>query len=288
MSRRAAPVSIFIVLLLLAGSLAWQQALSGLAGGDQPPASLVLSSSALTVTPGETFSLDLMLDMEPSSHAVSTITAVLTFDATILATTAVSLNSTDFPQLQIVESVRDEPGTVKLALGTGSDAAAAIQTSATLATISFRAIGQDGSSTLIDWQQATALSVSNWDESSQNIIGSAIGATVAVNAPANWMSVGDIQFSSKAAKRSYSLSGTVLVKANGVAVNGATVTVQWTDPNGSTVTQTVKTNRSGLATFKRTVTAKGTYTLTVTNVTKSGYTYNASGNIVTTKSITIS
>jgi hypothetical protein len=33
--------------------------------------------------------------------------------------------------------------------------------------------------------------------------------------------------------------------------------------------------------------AKGTYTVTVTNVTKSGLTYNAAGNTITSRSLTI-
>jgi hypothetical protein len=48
------------------------------------------------------------------------------------------------------------------------------------------------------------------------------------------------------------------------------------------------TNSSGIASFSRTVTSKGTYTVRVTSVSKSGSTYNSAGNAVTSKTVTIS
>lgn len=81
------------------------------------------------------------------------------------------------------------------------------------------------------------------------------------------------------------ISGKVTVR-NGanVAVSGASVQIRWTKPGGTTVTQTATTNTSGVASFS-TSGSSGTYTLTVTNITKAGYTFDAA-NSVLSKSIT--
>jgi len=84
------------------------------------------------------------------------------------------------------------------------------------------------------------------------------------------------------------MTGRVTIKAGTVAISGATVSVQITYPNGSKVTMAATTNTTGQATFARKVTLKGKYTLTVTSVSKSGVTYNAAGNTVSSASLTIS
>jgi hypothetical protein len=81
------------------------------------------------------------------------------------------------------------------------------------------------------------------------------------------------------------VSGQVTVKdENGVAQRGATVSVAWNLPNGSVQNKTAKTNSSGVAAFTVNGGA-GLYTLTVTNIAKSGYTFDAA-NSVLAKSIT--
>jgi PKD domain len=82
-----------------------------------------------------------------------------------------------------------------------------------------------------------------------------------------------------------SVTGNVVVKsASGAAMSGAVVSATWAIPGGTKAAQTATTNSTGIAKFS-TKADRGTYTLTVTNITKTGYTFDAS-NSVLTKSIT--
>jgi hypothetical protein len=72
-----------------------------------------------------------------------------------------------------------------------------------------------------------------------------------------------------------------------VAVSGARVTLRLQYPNGSSVSLSATTSTTGYATFTRTVTATGSYSIEVTNVTKSRWTYDASHNAITTASVMI-
>ncbi len=67
---------------------------------------------------------------------------------------------------------------------------------------------------------------------------------------------------------------------NGAPVAGATVDVTWTLPSGQTLAQTVATTSRGLAAFGVTD-IPGIYTLTVANITKSGYTFDAANSVLT-------
>jgi hypothetical protein len=80
------------------------------------------------------------------------------------------------------------------------------------------------------------------------------------------------------------VTGLVAVKdQKGTAMAGATVMTTWKLPNGTTQKQTsVTTGGNANFTVKG---GKGTYTATVTNITKTGYTFD-SANSVLTKSIT--
>jgi nitrogen fixation protein FixH len=81
------------------------------------------------------------------------------------------------------------------------------------------------------------------------------------------------------------VTGIVAVKdQNGAAIPSAMVTATWTLPNGTTQNQTVTTATSGNANFSKKA-GRGTYTLTVTNITKTGYTFDKANSILT-KSIT--
>jgi hypothetical protein len=74
--------------------------------------------------------------------------------------------------------------------------------------------------------------------------------------------------------------GKVTVKnENGVLVPGATVSVTWTLPGGALQNQTATTNPKGLASFSL-AGGSGTYTLTVTNIAKSGYTFDPAKSIL--------
>ena len=81
------------------------------------------------------------------------------------------------------------------------------------------------------------------------------------------------------------VSGQVVVRntAN-AAVSGVSVNVTWRKPDGTSVTQIATTGSSGTASLS-TSGGRGTYTLTVNNLTKTGYTFDRA-NSVLTKSIT--
>ena len=81
--------------------------------------------------------------------------------------------------------------------------------------------------------------------------------------------------------RSIKATGKVAVKdGNGIAVSGATTFVTWNVPSGGTITQTATTNTKGQAAF--TVTdLRGSYTITVTNLTKTGYTFDPANSVLT-------
>jgi hypothetical protein len=99
------------------------------------------------------------------------------------------------------------------------------------------------------------------------------------------MTVTSITLSGTVRGSTANITGTVVVKDNaGKAVSGANVSIRWTLPNGSTKTASGSTNSSGSVKFT-TSGSRGTYTLTVTNVVKTGYTFNAAGSVLT-KSIT--
>jgi len=102
------------------------------------------------------------------------------------------------------------------------------------------------------------------------------------------MHVSDIAPSFKSRTGSFQVRATVTIQdANNVAVSGASVTVNITQPNGAVVTQTRTTNTSGRANFSITSSQTGTYTFTVTNVTKTGLTYDPAANVETSASITV-
>jgi hypothetical protein len=81
------------------------------------------------------------------------------------------------------------------------------------------------------------------------------------------------------------ITGTIYVKdTSGAAVRNASVAARWTLPGGSTTTSASMTDSAGRARFAVSG-ARGTYTLTVTGVTKAGYVFDAAGSVLT-KSIT--
>jgi len=77
-----------------------------------------------------------------------------------------------------------------------------------------------------------------------------------------------------------------IVNGNGQPVQGATVSGNWTGLAKSTSTATTDANGNAVLTSKASR-KKGTFTIAVTGVTRSGYTYSASANVVTTTSIVV-
>jgi PKD repeat protein len=77
-----------------------------------------------------------------------------------------------------------------------------------------------------------------------------------------------------------------IVNGSGQPVQGATVSANWTGLARGESTATTDANGNAVLTSKASK-KKGTFTIAVTGVTRSGYTYNASANAVTTKSIVV-
>ncbi|MGM0687392.1 MAG: Ig-like domain-containing protein, partial [Promethearchaeati archaeon] len=78
-----------------------------------------------------------------------------------------------------------------------------------------------------------------------------------------------------------------IVDSNGNPVSGADVTIDLEYPDGSINTYTATTGSDGVATFEFKKVPQGTYTVTVTDVTHTDYTYDATANVVTSKTFTI-
>jgi hypothetical protein len=109
--------------------------------------------------------------------------------------------------------------------------------------------------------------------------------TVNVASAVTGARVSNIALSGKVQGSKANITGTVYVKdPSGVAVRSANVAARWTLPGGSTVTSASMTDSAGRAKFAVSG-PRGTYTLTVTGVTKAGYVFDAAGSVLS-KSIT--
>jgi len=90
-----------------------------------------------------------------------------------------------------------------------------------------------------------------------------------------------ITLTTSVARNGIKATGKVTVQdANGVAVTGVTVAVTWNLPSGQTTSQTATTNTKGVASIKATD-VSGSYTLTVTNLTKTGYVFDPANSVLT-------
>jgi len=109
--------------------------------------------------------------------------------------------------------------------------------------------------------------------------------TLSVGTSTNTMKVTSIALSGTVRRSTATITGDVTVRnSQGQAVSNASVSIRWTLPNGSTQTATAATGSTGRARF--TVSgSRGTYTLTVTAVARSGYTFDPAGSVLS-KSIT--
>lgn len=109
--------------------------------------------------------------------------------------------------------------------------------------------------------------------------------TITVTATASVLRSTNITLTAARLGNTVTATGKVTVKNQaGVLIPGATTSATWTLPNGTTKSQTSTTNSSGIATFS-VKSNRGTYTLKLTNITKTGYTFDAV-NSVLVRSIT--
>jgi PKD repeat protein len=94
----------------------------------------------------------------------------------------------------------------------------------------------------------------------------------------------DITLSAKV-RGTITVNAKVTVKNDlNVTIPGVTVSATWTLPGGTQQTRTAVTNNRGIATFSTSGTS-GTYTITITGLAKTGYTFDAAGSVLS-KSIT--
>ena len=223
MYRYLTRLHVIVILALLTIPVIAQDTSSVTAGEGQPLVTLALFSPN-SVQSGDTFGVNVALDMEPNSHAISALTLVLNFDPTVLQATAFSPNTSAFPQLQLLEQLPFGPGigTIGLTVATGSDPTNAIQSSEmdTIAFITFQAVGPNGSSTTLNWERTEALSVSAWDEASENVVGTANSTSICI-APCN--------------QPTYSISGRI-TDANGNPIDNATIFASYDDEDYDTST----------------------------------------------------
>ncbi len=92
----------------------------------------------------------------------------------------------------------------------------------------------------------------------------------------------NIEFTFSEAGNSVTLTGTVTVKdENGVAIKDASVSVTWTLPDGTIMTQSATTAANGIASFVI-QNGRGNYRLKVKSLAKTGYAFepNSSGQIL--------
>ena len=112
--------------------------------------------------------------------------------------------------------------------------------------------------------------------------------TVTPTTPPGTMHVDDIQMSYlQLNKVRYRVLADITIKdqiAN--PVDGATVSAQWTQPNGKLVNQQQVTGATGVASFDISSKA-GTYQICVTDVTKAGWIYDPSQNVKTCETLTV-
>lgn len=106
------------------------------------------------------------------------------------------------------------------------------------------------------------------------------GVTNQVPASTTQRSV-DIKLSARLQKNNAAtVNGVVSVRdASGASVSGATVAANWNLPTGAVATQTANTDSTGNATFSI-KSIGGTYTLTVTDLTRAGLTFDKANSVL--------
>jgi hypothetical protein len=149
------------------------------AGGGQPPVALGLRPAVTAIQPGSTFTVDVVLEMQPESHALTFVKMWLAFDPAVLRVREFAAA----PLLPLIFDRQLGPGFARLEAAIGFNYQATLRHSATLATITFDAIGPAGSATLISWEQYQALSMAKWDEPAENVVGSVTGALIRIGSP---------------------------------------------------------------------------------------------------------
>jgi PKD repeat protein len=104
--------------------------------------------------------------------------------------------------------------------------------------------------------------------------------TITVTASAIVLRSTDITLTATRLYSTVTATGKVTVKDQaGVLVQGTVVSVSWKLPNGTTKSQNALTNSNGVAAFT-VKSGRGTYTLKVTDITKTGYAFDAASSVL--------
>lgn len=119
-----------------------------------------------------------------------------------------------------------------------------------------------------------------------NAGGGGMAGTVTVNPLTPQVRSAAIVLVPRAVGAFHLIIGLVVVRDDaGAPVPGATVSANWTLPNGVVQSRTAQSNANGLA-FFFTLDGLGTYTLDITDITAPGYTFDPAGSVLT-RSITV-
>ncbi|HWY80143.1 MAG TPA: PKD domain-containing protein [Candidatus Sulfotelmatobacter sp.] len=131
---------------------------------------------------GDSIPLDISVD--PGKNLVSFVKLDIQYDPTILATASADAfkpNVTAFPSM--LEGPVYSAGKISVTLSVGPDPTKAIQQKVTAATITFTALKatQPGTPTLVSYTTNTqVLSIGSTDQASENVLSSAIPATIII------------------------------------------------------------------------------------------------------------
>jgi PKD repeat protein len=112
---------------------------------------------------------------------------------------------------------------------------------------------------------------------------------VTVEGPADVMHVHDIRlrYQDRGGGRYLVLGSVRILDQDNQRVAGATVSAEWTLPNGQHVTQQATTNAQGMAQFRVKSTQVGSHELCVTDVAKAGWSYDPDQNAETCDSLAV-
>ncbi len=125
------------------------------------------------------------------------------------------------------------------------------------------------------------------DGNSSNNSSTATTTVQAAQSVAKVLSVKSMTGSVVRSGSQYRLTYTVTVQSGSTLASNARVTLQLLQPNGQTASYSATTNSRGVATITRNVTQRGAYVGTVGSISRSGYTYDAARNVVSSVTLRV-
>lgn len=172
-------IAVFIIILLIAIPITiYLVSLQKSKAVETPTTTLTFVPVTQSVNAGDNLSLD--ISMDPGKNSVSTVSLLIAYDATKLATEEGGFvpNSSAFPS--VVKGPTYDNGTIAVTLSVGANAPT-IQTTTKVATINFKALeATDTAPTQITFDTQTNVLSANG--TTQNVLSSASPATVNIAA----------------------------------------------------------------------------------------------------------